>query len=561
MVRKRKEWLPFLEDIGQEDALFGYTSAGWLDEFTWLPKAFRQDEFFVPQGTKQHADSAQVIVFKEVFLPHELFEQIKDKESADDAGWNISATVEVINNATPPSFRSQTNEYYRQYEDMRRELSSTFSFEAGARVIEVWSLLVREIDGKVSHYRLAGDSKKEIFTKEDRFESMRSVAAFFSYQKGNGTMHGSKGIGREAYELAGIIDRNRNEVVDRLMLSGKTMIQTDDKNVKRFRMSVVGNAILIGRGYTVLEQKIDGNVEPFIQLDAYLGLIVDQLVGSVSPRQLQGERVTKAQVELFAAREEEARDTKISRFLAQFTEMMVTIQERILDPDTVEKDAKQLQKELLEIMSREELDMLRNSPVAGTVFDLTPIQRQQLVAIAQENAGNPLYNQRALQEEKIMAQVGPDYAQKLLLPDEDPTVVAEQTRLQHFELVLLSQGQSVPVSPRDGHQIHLGILMPMYEQLFTAINSGQASTEILEVNLAHGLDHYNQAVQQGTPTSELAEVNAMLTKIQGIIPKLKELDAQAQSVQEAGGALQQQSTSEDELAAQSMAVATVPDTL
>jgi hypothetical protein len=556
LIRGKKGWVGLLEEVAQENALFGYTGVAWLDEYTWFPTHFRQDHFFLPQGTKQTSDSAQVVMLKEVYMPHELFAMIsEDREAAELAGWDIPKTVEQINKAVPDGFRSKTSEHERQYEDMRRELNVSFSFESGARTITVWSLLVREVTGKVSHFRLAGDEMSPIFQKNDRFETMQDCTSFYAFQKGNSTMHGSKGVGREIYELAGIIDRSRNEVVDRLMLSGKMILQTEAKNVKRFRMSVVGNAILIDRGFTIAKQTVDGNVEPFIQLDSYLGLLVDQLIGSVSPRQLQGERVTKAQVDLFAQREEEAKDTKITRFIEQFVNTVDTMQKRILDPDTADDDAKKLQKELKEEgLTSEEIDMLRKSPVAGTVAELTPLQRQQLVLIAQENRGNPLYNQRALEEEKIIAQVNSELAEKLLLPDEDPTVTAEQTRLQQMELALLTAGQAVPVSPRDNHKIHLGLIVPTFEVIATAIHKGQASTDQLQLVFDHANEHFNLALSQGTPAEEMADVKANLNNVKKILVKLRELDKEAETLGAANQALKEQDVEETQQAANSLAI-------
>jgi hypothetical protein len=556
-IRGRRGWKTLISDIAQENALFGYTAVVWLDDVSWWPKHFRQDQFLVPQGTKQDSALAQVCIVKESMFPHELFRYISDdRESAETAGWKIQETINQINKAMPESARLNSDETARAYEDMRRELNPGYAFEGGAKVVEVWSLFVMEVTGKVSHYRLAGDQLDLIFEKEDRFENMEDVMAFFSFQKANGTMHGSKGVGREIYELAGIIDRSRNEIVDRLMLSGKAFIQTDDKNVKRFRMSVVGNAILIGRGFTVLKERIDGDVAPFLQLDNYLGLIIDQLVGSVSPRQLQGERVTKAQVDLFAEREEETKDAKIVRFVEQFVSMMATMQKRLLDPETMEDDAKELQKRLLKVMSKEEMAMLREQKVAGTIKDLTPQERQQIVIIAQENQGNPLYNQRKLQEEKLSAQVNAGFAKKILLPDEDPTVVAEQTRLQHMELLLLAQGQPVQPSPRDNHEVHLGIVMPLLEQIANSIHEGGATTDTLELHANHAQEHYNMAIENGVDPDTLAPVKDILTKVNKAIAQLRELDAKAESVGAAGEALQQQSADEDALAAQSLAGAT-----
>jgi hypothetical protein len=236
--------------------------------------------------------------------------------------------------------------------------------------------------------------------------------------------------------------------------------------------------------------------------------------------------------------------------------MMGTMQKRLLDPETMEDDAKELQKKLLEVMSKEELDMLREQKVAGTIADLTPQERQQIVLIAQENQGNPLYNQRKLQEEKLAAQINAGFAKKILLPDEDPTVVAEQTRLQHLELLLIAQGQPVQPSPRDNHEVHLGIIMPLLEQIATAVHEGQATTETLELHMGHAQEHYNMAIQNGVDPATLGPVNDILNKLASAIVKLKELDAQAESVGAAGEALQQQSGEEDALAAQSLAGST-----
>jgi hypothetical protein len=528
--RARKGWRILIEDIAMENALFGFTIPAVLDEFTWFPKHFRQDEFFLPKGTSQLVDSAQVVVFKEVYLPHELFKEIDDQERAADLGWNIENTTKAINEAAPENVRSQFSDWSRVYEDMRRELNLGYSFENSAKVITVYSLLAVEVNGKVSHWRLAGDALTEVYHKDERFESMSSVMSFYSFQKGNGKMHGSKGIGREIYELAGILDRCRNEVVDRLVMSGKTFIQADEKMLKRFKMSVVGNAILVAAGFNVLEQKIDGNVEGFLKLDDYLGMLVDQLIGAVSPRVLKGERVTKAQVDLFASREEEGKDSRISRFLEQFASMMSLIQQRLCDPDTVEKDAKEMQKRLLKVMTRDELNQLAAAPVASTIADLTPIQRQQMVALATENAGNPLYNQRELQKRKITALIDAQTAEALLLPEEDPTIQAEQSRLQQLELQALTAGQPVPVSPRDNHKIHLQMVIPLMLQTAQGIHEGTVGTAVLEALAAHANEHIQRALQLGAKPAEYSAESAQVKKVLGIIEELKRMDAEAEAL-------------------------------
>lgn len=540
-VRARKGWTTLVEDIAFTNALFGHAVPSWLDEFTWFPKSFAQDEVYLSDGTKQLPSTAQVAVFRETFMPHELYAYIKDKDAAKTVGWDIEKTIEAINKASPSQIRNAMGDGSSDvwYQNAARELTLGASYMGGASVVVVYSLLVREVTGKVSHYRMAGNEYSLIFEKEDRFNSMEDCVAFFAFQKGNGTMHGSKGVGRDIYEMAGMIDRTRNEIVDRTILSGKTLFQGDIKQIHKFKMTVVGAALIVPQGWTPLEHKIDGNVEEFIQLDAFFGVLVDQLIGSTSPPKIEGEAFrSPAAVNLYAEREEEQQDVRIARFLEQFVSLIGTMQRRLCDPETIEEDAKAMQEELLKHMTREELNELANQPVAGTVTDLTPLQRQLIVSLAQEKRGNPLYNQRQLEVEDLTARLNSEFAERVLLPENDPTQQAEQQRLQQMELMLIQTGAQVPVSPRDSHMIHLDMLMPIAEQLASSIMQGQGETEQLEPIIAHIAEHYNRALEQGVPKDKLQPVADLVKNAGKAIEQLKQLDQEAAN-------LQQQSTQHD----------------
>jgi len=173
-IRARKGFRTLIEDIAFDNALFGHTIVAWLDEFSWFPKHFKQDESFVADGTKANVEWAQIVVLKEVYLPHELFEQIKDPEAAKVAGFRLENCREAINRASPVQIRDRLNvggTLETWYQNALRELTIGASYMAGASVIVVYSLLAREVTGKVSHYRVAGPEMLEIFSREDRFES------------------------------------------------------------------------------------------------------------------------------------------------------------------------------------------------------------------------------------------------------------------------------------------------------------------------------------------------------------------------------------------------------
>jgi len=530
-IRRRTGWRAFLENVAQTNVLFGYSVCAWLDEFCWFPVAAKQDEVFMSDGTKEVADFAQLVMIKETLLPHELFRQIKDKDAAESAGWNVENVIKAINNASPSQLRDNLNTggtLESWYQSAWRELTIGASYMAGMSVIVIWSLLVREVDGKVSHYRLAGTELDEVFSRDDQFDSMKDCVAFFSFQKGNGTMHGSKGIGRELYELAAMIDRSRNEVVDRTILSGKTLIQGDLRQIHKFRMSVVGSTCIIPKEWTVLEQRIDGNIEPMLKLDAYFSALADQLIGSVSPPRAEGEAFRSPQAwQLLAQREEEGRDAKMSRWMEQFVLMIEPMQRKLCDPDTVEEDAKEMQKRILEKMSREELDELANGCVANTIKDLTPIDRQMIVSVCAEKKGNPLFNQRQLEIEDLTARTSSGFIKRVLLPENDPTDQAEQLRLQQMEMGLLTQGQPVPVSPRDNHMTHLSVVVPFMEKVAAAMQAGQAGAQVFEAVVSHAAEHVTRAEQAGADKVKLKPIKDIVTKCLQAVQKLHEMDAKA----------------------------------
>ncbi len=525
-IRARREWKNLIGEIAQENALFGYTSTGFTDEYCWFPRHYRQDKFFVPDGTKQDVNSAQVVVVRDDFMLHELFSKIQDPESAKTMGWNVENTVEAINDATPEKLRSGAADNARVYEDLAREVSLSASLSNGAKIIAIYSVFVTELTGKISHFMVEGNKWKEIFSRYDRFDSMADCSSFYSFQQANGTMQGSKGIGREIYAMAGVLDRSRNEVVDRLQLSGKIILQTDEKLIKRFRMSVVGSAILIGSNYQISKNTLDANTEPFFQLDNYLTSLLDQISGSTSPKQLEGERVTKAQVDLFAAREEEKRDSIIERFLTQLADMVSTMQKRMCSEDTNESDAKEMQARLLQVMTREELDYVSKQPALSTIADFTELERQQVVLICAEAKGNPLYNQKEIERRKLTATVGAEFADAVLLPDEDPTVVAEQSRQQQMENLLLTSGQQVPVSPRDNARVHLDTLKPLIAQTAKVLITDPTAQDLLLIILQHAQSHVDVAVQAGGNPKDYAEDEQILTQAKAAIQKLQQHEAE-----------------------------------
>jgi hypothetical protein len=528
-IRRWPGWRPLISEIAQENGLFGYTSVFFVDRYSWKPYHFRQDRFFIPDQTKQFAANVQVWMGHQDLQIHELLETVgEDIEVAKAAGWEIDAVAQAANNAAPKSSLNQSSPYtdVRLYQDAIRESSIHLSLQQGAKTIEVNHFLVREPSGKVSYYLVDRRDKQLLLRQQlDIYDSMEAAIVLFSYQQANGLLMGSKGVGRELYEVAGAVDRARNELVDRLNLSGKVWLQGSAKSLDRIQLSVVGNMVLFPDTVSVQSVKIDPNVEAFSAMDMQLVQLMDQIAGGVTPKEFKGERVTATAVNVYTAREEERRDDIIERFLLQVGDLVSVIQRRLVSEEMIDPEVTKLRENLLKYMSEEELVELASQPALKTVADWTEVEAQQLVMLAAEKRQDPLYDHVKLERMATAARTSQEVADDVLLPVNDPTAETEQAQKQILENLVLSIGKPVPVSSRDGHRVHTQLLQADLQAAMQA----QPDPAVIQAYLAHWQAHIEAAIQGGDKDSDWSQDVA---QIQGIAQALEQAAAPEAQVQE-----------------------------
>jgi hypothetical protein len=139
--------------------------------------------------------------------------------------------------------------------------------------------------------------------------------------------------------------------------------------------------------------------------------------------------------------------------------------------------------------------------------------------ISQEAKGNPLYNALELERRKLTALVDADFAKAVLLPQNDPTEQAEQTREQLTELILLRGGQDVPISPRDNHLIHIQVCQKAVDSL-----RDQAAQDTSVWPVMGGIgDHVQahiQAAEQMGQGKQVANAKSWLAKLDSTLQQL-----------------------------------------
>lgn len=509
-IRSEPRWVEVIEGLAWESVTFGYTAAVWPDEEGWLPIACRQDEMFVPPGTKQHASTASVFVYRQDTLAHEA-RVLLDKATAASKiegtrfQWDLEALVRTLREAVPSDQKAAVTEHLRDIEDLRRQLTAANTFGTGNKTVTIYNLLVVELTGAVSHYAV-NEKKEFLFAWEDRFKSMSEAASFFAFELGDRTLRGSKGVGRVAYTVASVLDRSTCDVVDRFALSGKVVAKAPTARHRQFRVSVVGNFVLLDDNFELVPQaKFEASIAEGVALDQFLQQKLDAMTGSVSPQHLEGERVTAAAVNLLAGREAERADEYMNRWMQQVGYMMTEVVRRLVLVPTTDPKVLALRQRLSTRLTVEEQQALATMPAMTTVQGWTASERQLIVTACAEGVGNPVYDQRQLAIAKVNAMVGPDLAAEIVLPTEDPTVIAEQTRTQLLENGVLIDGVDVPVSPRDAHLIHLQGLTNVLASSLQELGANPNAFAAAKAVVTHGATHVQFAKEAGIPGVEQFE--------------------------------------------------------
>jgi hypothetical protein len=511
LLRSHPKWKGLLDRLAHETSGFGYSMAVLPDDIGWMPRPVRQDDMFIPQGTGMDSCEAQLVVMYEEVLPSDLINRIEDAEIAADAGWIIENCVKVINTAKPVSATENTEKSWRSFQDLIRESGLMMSYGGGQSVVKLNHAFVTEPSGKISHYILAGEDHVPVFKRHDRFERMDNAATFFSFEQGNGRIHGSMGVGRIAYNIASVVDRARNEVINRLQLSGKILISAPPGEVNKVKLHVSGGIASISDDYSFANKQIEAGVEEFLQLDQFLNGLMNEIAGNVTPNSpnIKGERVTAAAVNLVAGREEELRDVRLERFIDSFSMMVSMIQRRLADPDVYSADprAKAFHDKCLAYMDEQDYRDLCAEPASETVEDYTEQERQQRILQLKEWANDPYVDQAKVRRMLAELQFGEDETAEFMPEADDPVLVEVAHRQQLLEIPMLEQGVDVPVIRTDNHKVHIQTLLPSLQGL-------DPQSPAFQAGVKHALAHAQasgipQLVQETrTALTEMLKQNA-----------------------------------------------------
>lgn len=510
IMDKWGKWPKFVTRLNQDLVLNGYNDAIFPSDYDPFPIFVEQKNGFVDEGVPNDVNDLELFVWRKSYMLHELYSKISEADVAKKAGWNVPNSREALEKAMPENMwntGTTTSGMWTAVESAIRG-GSLWTSIVGAKMVNTFHVFAAELDGKVTHYivldsiRLDGTSDQfegsvELFKKEDRFDSMRDFLVHFDLETGDGTWHGSKGVGQRLFNTHKANDKMINSALDTTFTAGLVMLQPGDQvQQEEMQLTVVGPFAVLPNGITIAPQTLPNVAGTFFQMQALLSGTSEQRVGDIVPTNqslINTANRTATEAKISAGRQELITKGNLKRFIDPISQVISLIVRRLLKKNSPNAYAKEFQAELKRKgLTDDDLKEIRGARNTGKIEDILGNTAAATQVIFAEFRGDPEVDQFVLKQKRISSVLDADAAEELLISDKDQTKQIEAARQQEIELTTIQNGMKIPVSPRDNHEIHLQVLL---QDIGTKVqaqaqNFNPEIISLLEAEVEHGAEHF-----------------------------------------------------------------------
>jgi hypothetical protein len=584
LVRSWPGWVDLVEAIPTEDAKFGHGCVARIDPMDWRPTYYRTDEFFVDENQSRNASDCKILILRHTFSPQRLYDLIgpetdeasvpeeeqeqqalSSRVAAENAGWNVVNLVKCINDAEPlPNPNLQES---RKAEDSDMQDNIRRAHRNGMPVIEAGICLYEKLGGGINQIIFRWRDGLEMYQGGSVAKKMEHMASFTTFERGNGKVYGSRGLGHALVNIAITLDVAYCEFAD--AIRRRTLVPIKVMPGEKVTVgSYVQSPFFVIETTGELQKSteiLDVPLEEFDALFQRLTGLLEVIAGIYLPAEITdpGGDQTATAANLTAQRENQIRESKLSRFATQWAEIISSVQRSICHPENikvaieifelrklgfavfqpdvedfaleigapidenllmpelpenVDKEAVECIIEMLELgLTPVEIYVLAMDSAIDTVGESPAARAAKIQAIAPSCEGNAMVDQNKWLRMKISGLGDPAMADELVIkPADSSAKFIEASRLQKLELSVLFEPRDVEVSPNDFHAAHravikdrLGELSPLF--LRTGVLPTPDLAKGIDLTLAHFAMHLQLGEQGGEAKDQIKADRDWLT--------------------------------------------------
>lgn len=206
-------------ELVRQMVMYGITVPYFPDAFDWRWKSEPIGEFLIPHMTPANEESIEVAAMVRSRPPHEIACFLDDP----NPDWNQKEIKRSLANAKPRNLKQGD---WERFQAMWK--GNDLYMTSQADEVTTVDLLVKELDGKVSHYIFTEDGQAEdyLYKNVGKFDSQAQAFILFTFDIAtNGYYHSIRGLGSEALPITQEINRILSGFMDAVRIQSKLTIQ------------------------------------------------------------------------------------------------------------------------------------------------------------------------------------------------------------------------------------------------------------------------------------------------------------------------------------------------
>lgn len=571
--RMLKDWDGFdfnIQLIISEMVDFGIGFSMWPDDKNWQFRAIKKSKVYVADGSNATIDEQDIICVREEAAVHELWKYIKNDKAASSVGWNRSAVLREIKNASPSNQIGNTST--DDIELTQQRIRNNDLYESmKSKKVKLAHLFVREFDGSITHLIVAeqgprADSKKDspkvefLFKKKGRYESFRQALVAIFYDIGDGTWHSVKGLLVKVYPFIELKNRGSCSVWDAMFLNMGVLVKTNNADAsQKMGMVQLGPLSILPPHLDVQQWGLVGKMEEALVVDRHFEQKLSSNIGTyrTTARKDQGNPETATKVMADQGKEAMLNKGSVNRFYSQldclFEEMYRRASNANLNSDDggPNDDALAFQKRCMDQgVPREAFKKVRVRAYRnignGSIFMRQQSFRDSSILV-------PMMNEEGRNNwlsDAIAVTTNYDMVDRYNPQDQTGPAVAEQQNHAALENAAMKVGVQVAIVPTDNHVIHADSHISACAQALESVQKGGNPVEVLafaDIAAPHAMQHIQKLENDTSRTREVKALTDQWKKMAQLMQQLEAVLQQSQQKRQQQAQRQQQVMTEQGL--------------
>lgn len=553
LIRQDKRWPRVNQYSIYDMVLYGCGPLVFEDDIDWRNDFVQCANLVVPDFAPSEPEDWEEAVVIRQYLPHELYQFIRNEKAAHRMGWNIEGTKKAIMSAHR---KHGEGGQYRSWEWHQQQCKNrSFSYSSECKTIQGAHYYYKEFpnpgerDGRVTHTLIVNpdDSQTEssdyLFRAIGRYESWAQIVHPMYYDNdGGGFHHSVTGLGQKMYEAMEYQNRLLCNACDKAFapkLFFKTLNANSSEQVSLVQFGEYGQ---LPSNVDVVQTPVQSFLDEVIGLNREItGMLASNLSQYRSNlSKEQGNPITAYEASVRVAEQSRLGKTQLDHFCGQHDALVAEKYRRAVNPKLTGfmpggREAKAFQNACLErgvpMEALRKVESVKLTRIAGQGSQFMRQQvLQELIAISPMIPSEQ--GRIHVLDDYIASKAGQVMVDRYNPKGQGSPEIADQVAIATLQVAAAREGIAPIVGGSQNHLIFCQVFLKAATEAVGSLNQGgdpQMVLVFLTVILPAIAQHLGYMRQD--PTRQ-KEVEAIEEELKQLAQVQKQLAAQLQRMAE-----------------------------